>query len=45
MSNALNGTIKLDSISQILMNLRKDPDAYNHGMTEEMWMQEKQRDD
>lgn len=45
MSTALNGTIKLDSISQILLNLRKDPDAYNHGMTEDMWMQECNRED
>jgi len=35
----------METLEQILANLKKDPEHYNHGMTEEAWMQEKQRDD
>lgn len=37
--------MELETIEQILNNLAKDPNHYNHGMSEEMWMQEKQRTD
>jgi len=37
--------MELETIDQILANLKKDQNAYNHGMSEEMWMQEQQRDD
>lgn len=35
----------METIEQILANLKKDPDAYNHGMSESMWMQECNRED
>lgn len=35
----------METIEQILENLKKAPDAYNHGMSEKMWMQEGQRED
>lgn len=35
----------METIEQILENLKKDPDAYNHGMSEQMWMQECHRED
>lgn len=37
--------MELETIDQILANLKKDPNAYNHGMTEQMWMQECNRND
>jgi len=36
---------ELESLDVILNNMKKDPNHYNHGMTEAMWMQEQQRDD
>lgn len=38
-------TTILPSIDEILRNLKENPEYYNHGMSEEMWMQEKQRED
>jgi len=38
-------TTKLPSIYIILRNLNKDPEYYNNGMSEEMWMQECNRED
>lgn len=35
----------METIEQILENLKKNPNAYNHGMSEEMWMQECHRED
>jgi len=35
----------IETIEQILANLKKDHDAYNHGMTEQMWLEECNRDD
>lgn len=37
-------TQKLESIDEILANLKKDPDHYNHGASQEEWMQEERRD-
>jgi len=37
--------MELENIDTIIANLKKDPEYYNHGMTETMWMQEQQRDD
>jgi len=37
--------MELENIDTILENLRKDPEHYNHGMTEAKWMQECNRDD
>lgn len=38
-------TTNLPSIDKILRNLKENPHFYANGMSEEMWMQEKQRDD
>ena len=35
---------KLESIEEILANLKKDPEYYNHGMSQEELMQQEQRD-
>lgn len=35
----------METIEQILENLKKDPDAYNHGMSEAMWLEECNRED
>lgn len=35
----------METIEQILANLKKNPNAYNHGMSKDMWMQECQRED
>ena len=37
--------VNMETLEQLLANLEKDPRHYDHGMSEEMWMQEKQRDD
>lgn len=37
--------IQLESIDKILSNLKADPDHYNHGMSEDRWMQEETRRD
>jgi len=39
------GNTNMETIDEILANLKKDPNHYNHGMTEAMWMQECNRDD
>jgi len=36
---------KIETLDQILVNLKRDPNHYNHGMTEQMWMQECNRED
>jgi len=35
----------METLDQILANLKKDANAYNNGMTKEAWMQECNRDD
>ena len=34
----------IDSLDEILRNLKSDPEHYNHGMSQEEWMQQEQRD-
>jgi len=38
-------TINLLSVDEILRNLQKNPNFYANNMTEEMWMQECNRED
>ena len=38
-------TQHLESIDIILSNLKKNPDYYNHGITEQKYLESEQRDD
>ena len=41
----IHNNSRLDNIDTILANLKKDPEYYNHGMSEQAWNQEETRND
>lgn len=45
MNEWINNNSRLENIDIILANLKKDKEYYNHGMSEEKWMQEQTRGD